>query len=518
MDWPLLALLVSATIMPLVLLFGFSGCIGPLAAECESDIDCPPGMRCADGGCISLSSAGGGLSAPQDLLASGVSTSEIELLWTNDDPSIVRFEVQRAEEAAEDDFATVGETTGLLFRDSGLQEGTTYLYQVRAFDGQEVSELSDQTSATTLPTTPTGLSANAAGADRINVAWANTSARATRFSVERRTPTTNFGEVFNGTQTAFTDPGLTEGTNHDYRVTAIVPNGFQNGVQQVVRSEASDSILATTFPATPRGLTATPQEVDRIDLSWTNASARATQFSVEERTPTTNFGEVSNQAQATFSHEGLAEGSDHEYRVIAIIPNGFQNGVQQAVRSAQSAPVAARTWAVAFSVDDLPDGQPLEGFCLLQRITAAQFALFPTLLNNVGATIRVTLKATSTNVLTINRIYVSRVAPAGDPWDSDGSDLTKVVDVDQGDPLLVLPADTVRVLGPIAYALDRTQNLLVAFDLGSTPGQVIVPSIVLTRADHYFKAATQESAVANRAADFSTGVNRHYMVQKIEVL
>jgi hypothetical protein len=422
MEWLVLLVLVPATIVPFVLLFGFAGCAG-FAAPCERDGDCPAGTRCVDGVCVAVGTPGGVAetppSAPEALVANGVSDSEVDLSWTTDDLTVTSFEVQRAEEGAEDDFAPIADPTARTFRDTGLAEGTTYLYQVRAFDGQEFSEPSDQTSA-------------------------------------------------------------------------------------------------TTFPRTPSNLTATPAEVDRIDLRWTNASARATRFSLEHRlTPAPGFTEIFNGPGTTFSHTGLAGGSDHEYRVVAIVPAGFQNGVSQEVRSAPSPPVPARTWAEAFALA-LTDPQDLAGFCLIQRITAAEFASFPTLLGTIGTAVRVTVR--SSGLLTINRIYLSQVAPSpGDPWDS-APDLTRVTDVDQGDPVLVLPASASRVLGPIDYALDRTRDLLVAFDFGATSGQAGVISVVRPGADHYFRAATQAASVADRASDFATGVGRHYLVERIEVL
>jgi hypothetical protein len=422
MEWLVLALLIPATIVPIVLLFGFSGCVGPVAVPCGSDVDCPAGTRCVLGSCRPVGEPGGvpesPPAAPEGLVANGFSDSEIELSWTTDDLTVTSFEVQRAEEG--EDFAPIADPTAPTFRDTGLAEGRTYLYQVRAFDGQEFSEPSDQTSA-------------------------------------------------------------------------------------------------TTFPRAPSNLTATPIEVDRIDLGWTNQSARATRFSLEHRLPPGGaFTEIFNDTEATFSHTGLAGGSDHEYRVIAIVPAGFQNEVPQAVRSAPSTPVSARTWAEAFSLA-LADPQDLSNFCLLQRISAAEFANFPTLLGTIGTTVRVTVRSSTSGTLTLNRVYLSQVAPLGDPWDS-APDLTRVVDVDQGDPVLVLPPDTSRVLGPIAYALDRTRDLLVAFDFGDTPGQLGVVSIPRPGAIHYFKATTQEASVPDRAPDFSTGQDRHYLVERIEVL
>src|SRR5437773_891968 len=57
-------------------------------------------------------------------------------------------------------------------------------------------------------------------------------------------------------------------------------------------SDPSNESLATVFPAAPVNLVATPVSVNQIDLSWTNASATATEFSLERRPPGGAFAEI----------------------------------------------------------------------------------------------------------------------------------------------------------------------------------------------------------------------------------
>lgn len=149
LDWLILVLLVPAILVPIVLLCGFAGC-PPFAQRCVGDADCPVGTRCVDGQCVAsaLSSAP---SAPEDLQANAVSDSEIDLSWTDTEPAVTSFQVERAREG--EDFAAISNPTGPTFQDTGLEAGTTFLYQVRALVGQEFSEPSNQATATTLFTT-----------------------------------------------------------------------------------------------------------------------------------------------------------------------------------------------------------------------------------------------------------------------------------------------------------------------------------------------------------------------------
>src|SRR5206468_699540 len=128
-------------------------------------------------------------------------------------------------------------------------------------------------------------------------------------------------------------------------------------------------VHAATLPAAPSNLTVTAFDADQIDLSWTNNSARpGILFSLEHRPDATSaFTEIFRGTAATFSHTSLAEGSNHEYQVIALL----RAGTPQEVRSAPSAAIQARTWAVAFQAILTTNQATLEGYCLVQRISSA---------------------------------------------------------------------------------------------------------------------------------------------------
>lgn len=249
MDWLILILGVPAILIPLVLLFGFAGCA--LASPCTDDSDCPAGTRCVDGACVEGQLNAPPPSAPQNLVAIALDDRSVSLTWTNTDPAATDFRIERAPEDGEfaaipapADLSPAGATDA-----SGLQEGVTYIYRVRARLEGEVSEPSETSSATVFPAAPVNLVATPAGIDRIDLSWNNASATATEFSLEHRVPGGAFAEIFRGAGTTVPDP-RGEGTRHEYRVFAIVVDGFQNDVPQEVKSAPSATVSASTLAFT----------------------------------------------------------------------------------------------------------------------------------------------------------------------------------------------------------------------------------------------------------------------------
>jgi hypothetical protein len=371
------------------------------------------------------------------------------------------------------------------------------------------------------PPPPTNLKATAIGTDGIKLEWTDTSEGTVTFNVERLDADT-FEVIAPNASSPSEDGGRNDGTDHTYRVTASEA-GFAD-------SGPSNEATATTHPQAPTNLVLTPQDVDQIDLEWNHVteSNKTINFKVEHRVlPGGSWGMIEVvSGVTTYSHNNLAPGSALEYQVTAQV-DGFDNSVATVVSSNPSAAVSATPFA--FTADLSTDQPGLEGFCLIQKISK-------TLLKNSGTQVRITLRGPSIGNLTINRIYISQVAAAGDPYDSlaPGSPvgLTKVVDIDQGDPAVVLPViaspdPTATTLGLITYTLDRTKDLLIAFDISATAGQGNVRSVLLpgTGTEHYFRAATQQASVPDRSPSpvlpppgFTTGPDRLYLIEKIEVL
>jgi len=118
-------------------------------------------------------------SVPMNLVASAISTSQIDLSWTasTDDVGVIAYNIYR-------DNNLIATSTANTFSDTGLSPATVYSYSVSAYDAAaNVSAMSVSVSASTLtvtetndiipPSTPSNLSATVASSSstQVNLDW-----------------------------------------------------------------------------------------------------------------------------------------------------------------------------------------------------------------------------------------------------------------------------------------------------------------------------------------------------------
>jgi hypothetical protein len=352
---------------------------------------------------------------------------------------------------------------------------------------------------------PENLAAIALDDHSVALTWTSDDPPGTVFQIERAEEDGQFEPIASTdledvSATGATDRsrGLQEGVTFIYRV------GAASEQEDPVFSD--DTSSATVFPAAPVNLRATPLDISSIKLSWDNASAVATDFILEHRLPggTFNGGEIYRGTDTTFTHSGdpsLVEGSAHEYRVFAFVREdngGVENDVPQDVKSPPSAIVSARTLAFT-AVFTAPPGtltvpSDASGFCVVQRLSQALLARGGT----PHTQVRIVLRGPNTGSLTLDRVTISQVAATGNPYDP-AADLTDVagVNIPPNTPVTI-QANTAVTIGPVNYALDPTQDLLVAFDIRS--GNVLFGG--LTGAFFFSNAATAEAGVQPRTPNY----------------
>jgi len=97
-------------------------------------------------------------SVPSNLLASAVSTSQVDLSWSasTDNVGVTSYRIEQCQGSACNNFTQIGISSGTSYQNNGLSANTAYRYRVRAADAAEnLSGYSAIASATTEgPTTP----------------------------------------------------------------------------------------------------------------------------------------------------------------------------------------------------------------------------------------------------------------------------------------------------------------------------------------------------------------------------
>jgi chitodextrinase len=126
------------------------------------------------------------------------------------------------------------------------------------------------------PTAPSSLSATAASASQINLAWASSTDNVgvTGYRVERcqGNGCADFTQIATtaGTNTTYSDPGLTASSTFSYRVRATDAAGNLSGYSPVAAA-TTQAAADTQAPTAPGALSATAVTGNQVNLSW-NAS------------------------------------------------------------------------------------------------------------------------------------------------------------------------------------------------------------------------------------------------------
>ena len=171
-------------------------------------------------------------STPTNLTASAFSATQINLSWTasTDNVGVTGYQIERCVGAGCSNFTALTTVSTTSYSNTGLTNGTSYSYRVRATDAAgNLSGFSIVSSATTpdtqAPTAPSGLTATALTSTQINLSWtaATDNVAVTGYQIERCqgagcTVFTQIGTTT--TATTYSNTGLTAGTPYSYRVRA----------------------------------------------------------------------------------------------------------------------------------------------------------------------------------------------------------------------------------------------------------------------------------------------------------
>src|SRR5207253_3026636 len=211
--------------------------------------------------------------APSNLTATAMSTTEIDLAWTNNASNANGFVVNRSTDGVTfSQLAVLGNVTS--YKDTGLSAGSKCYYEVAATNGAGTSAFSNVANATTSavqvpPAAPSNLTATAVSTSEIDLSWTdNAAGNETGFLISRSTDGTTFtqiGSVGAGV-TSYKNTGLSASTKYYYEVRAT--NAAGNSAFSNIANATTNALQSP--PAAPSSLTATADSTSDLDLSWTD--------------------------------------------------------------------------------------------------------------------------------------------------------------------------------------------------------------------------------------------------------
>ena len=263
-------------------------------------------------------------SAPLSLALTVISSSQINLAWTDTSSNESGFKIERSTDGTT--FAVVFTTAANIttYQNTGLNQATLYYYRVRATNAGGDSSASNVSSATTLPTppiSPNQLQTTAASSSTINLAWNDRSNNETGFKIERSLDGTTFTEIFvaAANATSYSNTGLSPATRYYYRVRATNVGGDSN------YSNTDNTTTLPLPPAPPSAVSFSNITQTTVTVRWQDNSNNETGFKVERSTDSATWSQVgatTGPNVVSFNDSGLSPSSVYYYRVRATNTGG----------------------------------------------------------------------------------------------------------------------------------------------------------------------------------------------------
>src|ERR1017187_647174 len=268
------------------------------------------------------------LAPPSNVQAVSASQTQINLTWSVANTNATRFHIER-KLGATGTYAeiTAVPSTATSYQDTTVQPSTTYTYRMRSEGATgALSSYSSETSATTpalpLPPAPT-LQGTATSSSQIHLSWSTTATGIVLFSVERRTTTGGYSQISqpSPTSTSFDDSGLAASTTYLYRMRVETSSGIS-----AYSNEIMTTTLALPLPPAPT-LQGTATSSSQVHLSWNTTATNILVFSVERRTTTGGYLQISQPiaTSTSFDDSSLTGSTTYLYRMRVQTGAGFSS-------------------------------------------------------------------------------------------------------------------------------------------------------------------------------------------------
>jgi len=192
--------------------------------------------------------------APSTQIATAVSDTQIDIVWTDNASNETGFRIER-KTGARGTYQQIATTAANItsFKDTTGSEGLTYYYRIRAYHAYANSAYSNQTFVTMPPIAPTALSATAVSGTKVKLNWTDNSAVETGFKIEISRDAVNYTQRAKTAAniTSYTLSGLSPSTTYYFRVKAFHASGnssYSNASSAKTWNIGSGSFGLSLFP------------------------------------------------------------------------------------------------------------------------------------------------------------------------------------------------------------------------------------------------------------------------------
>jgi fibronectin type 3 domain-containing protein len=241
------------------------------------------------------------LTTPTGLSTSSVGETTLTVSW-NDVSLATEYKLYR-----NGTLVFTDTTLARSYDDTGLSAGTSYSYEVKAFNTDTHSELSAAATVITKPATPGNLSATGTTETSITLTW-DSEVGATSYQLLRDTV-----QIYSGLDRTFVDTGRTAATSYDYTVKSTNSSG--SSAESAIFTGTTGA-AAANVPGAPTGLVVGAATVNTLNISWA-ATPDATSYQLFRDAVSIYIGSA-----LTFTDTNLLAATTYTYTVAAANSKG----------------------------------------------------------------------------------------------------------------------------------------------------------------------------------------------------
>ena len=189
---------------------------------------------------VTTPACGSAPNKPTNLTASAISSSEINLTWTDNSDNEDGFKLERKELGGTYTEIKTLAVNVTSYSDTGLNPDTTYYYRIRAYNSFGHSDYSNEANTTTkpagtAPSKPSNLTGIANSTSEISLTWTDNSGNEDGFKLERKAEGGSYTEIktLSSNATSFTDSSVSPDKTYTYRVRSFNSIGYSDYSNEV---------------------------------------------------------------------------------------------------------------------------------------------------------------------------------------------------------------------------------------------------------------------------------------------